>query len=110
MKFDPVNKYYDGLKREMMEPLRQQIATQTAAAMAGKFDDEIRKIADELLPGWTMEELSARFHFTNNGGANVTDTLYFDGVPVAKFGPMKMHTVQKDQSWVTTVTRTVKRL
>jgi len=94
----------------MMAPIAEQIREQVAGVMAGKADAAFRGLADELLPGWTVEDLATRFRFIRRPGVNVSETLYFDGVAVAEFGPMEMKSEQRDQSWVQTFSRSFRRL
>lgn len=77
-------------------------------SLARQFDTVCGSRLTELLgPGWDLSTVKDRCSILHRNG---TDTIYLDGVPILRFGPLQFTTTPTETSYTCTATRKVERL
>lgn len=77
--------------------------------MESKLDVEISAALDAALPCWTLLDVQRRCEWIKVVGSPV-EALYLDGSPILEFGPIEAKTELRGDSYVTTLSRQIRRI
>lgn len=90
--------------------LREEYTKQATQAILLEHERRISDVMNDLLPGWTVDDLSARCLIQRVAGSPI-ETLFFDGQPVMEWWPVEFSEPQRtNEGYRINITRKFRRL